>query len=173
VSKAFTKEDAEGAPEAPAPYPSRASLPAGTLNYVTPTGKAALEDEQRRLVAAVAALAAQSPSAERTTALARAAHERAALEERLTSARVVEPTSQPQDEIRFGAVVTVRDESGRVRRYQIVGVDEADAPSGKIAFLSPLARALLGRTVGEVATVRTPRGEEAWEIVSLSYGAPS
>ncbi len=65
------------------------------------------------------------------------------------------------------------DGRGGPRRYQIVGVDEADAASGKIAFVSPLARALLGRSAGDTAHVRTPRGEEELEIVAVEYARES
>ena len=53
----------------------------------------------------------------------------------------------------------------------IVGVDEADATNGRIAFVAPLARALLGKRPGDVVTFRTPRGEEELEVVSVTYGA--
>jgi transcription elongation factor GreB len=56
-----------------------------------------------------------------------------------------------------------------LRKYSIVGVDEADAARGKIAFVSPLARALLGRSVGEVVQLRTPRGVETLRIDSVHY----
>ena len=78
---------------------------------------------------------------------------------------------EPRDQVRFGATVTV-DGAGGVRRYQIVGVDEADAARGKIAFVSPLARALLGSAVGDTARLRAPRGEEELEIVAVEYGEP-
>jgi transcription elongation factor GreB len=75
--------------------------------------------------------------------------------------------------VRFGARVTVRAENGEERRYRIVGVDEADVEHGQIAFVAPLARALLGKHAGETAVVRTPRGEEELDVVSVDYGAES
>jgi transcription elongation factor GreB len=63
----------------------------------------------------------------------------------------------------------VRDDAGRDRSYQIVGVDEADPSSGRITFVAPLARALLGRSLGESLSVRTPHGEEELDIVEISY----
>ena len=93
---------------------------------------------------------------------------RAELERRIASAEVVPRPAEPQGRVRFGATVTVDGRSGR-RRYQIVGVDEADAASGRIAFLSPLARALLGCVAGDTVRVRTPRGEEELEIAAVDY----
>ena len=72
-----------------------------------------------------------------------------ALEDRLGSARLVDRASQPHGEVRFGATVTVRAEHGEERRYRIVGVDEADAAHGLLAFVAPLARALLGKHAGD------------------------
>ena len=67
--------------------------------------------------------------------------------------------------------MTVQGDSPQPRRIDIVGVDEADASSGRIAFVAPLARALLGKRPGDVVTFRTPRGEEELEVVSVTYGA--
>ena len=75
----------------------------------------------------------------------------------------------------LGATVTVRTVSGErtgdERRLTIVGVDEADAANGRVAFVAPIARALLGCEVGEIATLQTPRGEELLEVVSVDDGA--
>jgi transcription elongation factor GreB len=76
----------------------------------------------------------------------------------LLHAELVPPPSGPQDVVRFGATVRVEGGEG-VRRYQIVGV------------VSPLARALLGRSVGDTIRFRAPRGEEELEIVAVEYGA--
>ena len=91
------------------------------------------------------------------------------LEARVRSAVRVELAAQPRSEVRFGAEVTVRATSGPQRTYAIVGVDEARAGSdrNRIAFTAPLARALLGRRVGDLCTVRTPRGEEELEILAI------
>jgi transcription elongation GreA/GreB family factor len=53
--------------------------------------------------------------------------------------------------------------------YRIVGVDEADASQGRLAFTAPLARSLLGKGEGDVVTLRTPRGEEELEVLSIGY----
>ncbi|HEU4537219.1 MAG TPA: GreA/GreB family elongation factor [Polyangiaceae bacterium] len=168
MSKAFTKE---GASEAPLVAP-RPPLPAGVANYVTPRGLALLRDELRRLHAERAALEAATPAdgdADRPAALAALAARVAELESRLAAASLVDPAEQPRDEALFGATVRVRTEAGDERRYQIVGVDEADAAAGRSAFLAPLARALLGKRAGDVALVRTPRGDEELELIDVRY----
>jgi transcription elongation factor GreB len=165
VSKAFTDEEAA---ELPRVVPPRAPLPEDTPNYVTETGLALLHDELAALDRERAATEHESEVAGRTQDLAALAQRRADLEQRIASAEVVGLPPEPRDQIRFGATVTVDGEGG-VRRYQIVGVDEADAARGKLAFVSPLARALLGARVGDTARLRAPRGEEELEIVAVEY----
>jgi transcription elongation factor GreB len=170
VSKAFTKEESA---EAPVVVPPRAPLPAGVPNYVTPRGLERLRAEARDLAEERGAAEAGLEGAERARALALLARRRADLDERIASAVLVETPEQPCHEVRFGAAVTVRGEDGGERRYTIVGVDEADASRGRIAFVSPVARALLGRQVGEDATVLTPRGSEELEVISVDYPSPA
>jgi transcription elongation factor GreB len=163
VSKAFTKDDAA---DDPLVVPTRRPLPAGAPNYVTPRGLESLRAELQRLHDQPPAVEAPSES-ERAHARAIAGGRVRDLEERIASAVVVDPSAQPRDEVRFGARVTVRGESGGDRRYEIVGVDEADAAAGRVAFAAPLARALLGKRVGDAVTLRTPRGEEDLEVVAI------
>ena len=166
VSKAFKGEDAS---EAPLVVPPRAPLPEGVENYVTARGLAALKAEHVALLGERARVEASTGEGDRTHALATLGARVAALEERLGSARVVDPASQPHGEVRFGARVAVRTEHGEERRYRIVGVDEADVAHGLLAFVAPLARALLGKRAGDTAVVRTPRGEEELEVVRVDY----
>jgi transcription elongation factor GreB len=170
VSKAFTKEESA---EALVVVPPRAPLPPGVPNYVTPRGLERLRAEARDLAEERSAAETGLQGADRTRALAVLARRRADLDERIASAVVVEAPEQPSEEVRFGAEVTVRGEDGDERRYTIVGVDEADARSGLIAFVSPVARALLGRQVGDAATVVTPRGSEELEVISVDYATPA
>ncbi len=167
MSKAFTKDDAV---EEPLVVPARAPLPAGVTNYVTARGLellraefAALEAERRRLEGG------GGDEAERARAIVTG--RLAELGTRLGSAVVFDPRAGVQDEVRFGATVTLRAANGDERRFQIVGVDEADAAHGRVAFLAPIARAVLGRRVGDVVGVRTGRGEEELELVAIDYGA--
>jgi transcription elongation factor GreB len=160
MSKAFTKDDA---PEAAPIFRRRAHLPAGTPNYVTARGLRALREELARLTAAAFAVIGD--------AQAHAAW-RAELEERVATAVLVEPPEPGSDlrgEARFGATVRLRDAAGRARAVRIVGVDEADAAHGFVAFTAPLARALLGRRAGDVVSVSAPGGEEEVEVVEVAW----
>jgi len=91
----------------------------------------------------------------------------ARLAERLRNARVVEaPTSG--DTVAFGSTVTVVDgESGREATYTLVGPTEADVRAGKLSAESPVARALMGRRVGETVEVHTPRGVRRQHVVRV------
>lgn len=163
MSKAFTSEETVDAPVIVSP---RAPLPDGAPNYVTSRGLALLRAELETLEAERAKIEGASDAAARLPALAARLGELAA---RIGSAVEVDGPSQPAGEVRFGATATVRDQHGAERRYRIVGVDEADARAGLVAFVSPIARALLGRRVGELTALRTPRGEEELEIVAVTY----
>lgn len=166
VSKAFTREETT---EERLVVP-RAPLPEGVTNYVTARGMEALRVELTELQAERHRLSEQGLEEEKpdlTLVHARIAE----LDRRIAEASVVDPTKQPHDEVRFGAMIVVRAPSGEERSYRIVGVDEADATAGRVAFVAPLARALLGKRVGDIALVRSPRANEELEILSISYQA--
>ncbi|MEI9951760.1 MAG: GreA/GreB family elongation factor [Pseudomonadota bacterium] len=167
MSRAFTKEEDDGGAELL--VVPRAPLPSGAPNYVTPRGLRRLQIEQAALEQERAALEAVDPvdRLPRLNALAQRALE---LQARLASAELVDPRSQPHDQVRFGAQVRVRHESGEESQYRIVGVDEADAAAGLLAFSAPLARALLGKRVGEVALLQTPRASEELTVLEIGYG---
>jgi transcription elongation factor GreB len=158
VSKAFTKDDG---PDAAPVRRRRAPLPPSAPNYVTARGL-------RELRAELVRLAEASPSSG-DDARAHAAW-RAELEERIATAVVVGAPSD-RTEARFGATVHLRDATGAARVVQIVGVDEADAAHGLVAFTAPLARALLGRRAGDVVSVRAPGGEEALTLDEIAWNA--
>jgi transcription elongation factor GreB len=77
--------------------------------------------------------------------------------------------------VRFGASVTLRtvsgERAGEERRLEIVGIEEAVAAHGRVAFTAPIARAILGREVGETAALVTPRGRDLLEVVSIEYNS--
>jgi len=146
MSKAFTKEDG---PDALAP--TRA--PAGDVR-LTPEGQAAFAAELRALEET------RSPDAAR----------RAWLADLLARAEVITPPAEPA-RASFGVYVTVEDVGGEVRRWRLVGAEEADAREGRLSVESPMGRALLGRQVGDEALVQRPRGSLELTVLSLSASA--
>ena len=92
------------------------------------------------------------------------------LESVLSRADVIDPT-RLSGPIKFGATVALLDEeTGEQRTYQIVGEYEADIENGRLNIKSPLARALIGKTAGDSAEVRSPGGERYYEILKVTYG---
>ena len=166
MSKAFTKEDQE---EAPLLIPARAPLPEGTPNYVTARGLELLRQERRTLDGEHLRLESSLDDPERARALSSVNQRIHELEQRLSSAVLVDSAPSDPDEVRFGAWVRVQASDGVEQRYRIVGVDEADAKAGLIAFVAPMARALLGRRVGESTVLQSPRGAEELELLAVAY----
>jgi transcription elongation factor GreB len=161
MSKAFTSEETADDPLVVAPRPP---LPAGVPNYVTARGLALLREELAALEHERNEVAAAGDPGVRLPTLGKRLAE---LSARITGA--VQVNEAESDQVRFGATVTVRDQHGELRRYRIVGVDEANAREGLVAFVSPVARALLGRRAGDTTSLRTPRGEEELEVVEIRY----
>ena len=93
------------------------------------------------------------------------------LEAKLSNAQVIDPTLLDDDDrVVFGSTVDLIDtESQETVTYQIVGEDEADLKVGKISYSSPIAKALIGKSAGDVAEVRTPGGVREFEIVDVKY----
>ena len=91
------------------------------------------------------------------------------IEDRLSRAMVIDPTTLSGDKVVFGATVTLIDEDDKKVRYQIVGQVEADAKDGRISYNSPLGRALIGRSVGEEVEVSTPSGDRYYEIRKIEF----
>src|SRR3989337_4366803 len=87
----------------------------------------------------------------------------------LERAKMVDPAGQPQDEVRFGATVTIREEGARQHTFHLVGDDEADVASGLISWASPLAKAMIGAKVGDTVMWRRPAGEAEIHIVDVRY----
>jgi transcription elongation factor GreA len=94
------------------------------------------------------------------------------LESGLSLAQIIDVAAlNAGDKVVFGAVVTIADEeSGEETTYQVVGDLEADIAEKRIAVSSPIARALIGRKLGDSVTVRAPVGDRQYEIVGVSYG---
>ncbi len=93
------------------------------------------------------------------------------VEDRLARAQVIDPSGQGVDRVVFGLTVEVEDtETGEQLSYTILGEEEADAANGKISVNSPVARALLGKEVGDAVTVRIPKGTREFEILEIRHG---
>jgi transcription elongation factor GreB len=91
------------------------------------------------------------------------------LSKTLDRAVIVDNAGRKHDRVFFGATVTVADESGEEREVTIVGVDELDSGDARVSWRAPLARALLKARVGDVVTVRAPRGAGRLEVVAIRY----
>ena len=91
------------------------------------------------------------------------------LEDRLSRAMVIDPTTLSGDKVVFGATVHLLDEDDKPVAYQIVGQAEADARVGRISYNSPLGRALIGRTIGEEVEVTTPSGDRYYSIEKIEF----
>jgi len=182
MSKAFTREsdhelDDDESQESP--------MPTGFKNYMTPGGARKLREELKRL------LDVDRPEMVRTVSWAASNGDRSEngdyiygkkrlreidrrirfLQKRLDSAVVVDPVQQSGKKVLFGATVEVRDEEERIRRYQIVGVDETEVSRGRVSWISPIAKALLNHEVGESVVFHSPKGDEELEILQVRFEA--
>ncbi len=94
----------------------------------------------------------------------------AELEDKLARAQVIDISRLGGDTVKFGATVSVLDEdSGDKANYKIVGEDEADVRAGKISISSPIARAMIGKEVGDVVEVAAPGGAKSYEILKIKW----
>ncbi len=90
------------------------------------------------------------------------------LETKVGAAEVIDPPTQG-DRITFGSTVLLEDDSGKEHRYWIVGSDEANPAQGKISILSPLARTLIGKSVGANVTAQLPGGKKTFDVVKANF----
>jgi transcription elongation factor GreB len=166
MSRGFVKEDDQE--EVPI-VPQRAFLPNGVTNFVTRTGMDQLLAEKEILINEKDSLSSTSEN-EKRIALNYINAKLHLLNNRIAEARVVDLKEQPQNEIRFGAMVTLKTEvSGNIQIFQIVGVDEANIAKGKISFISPLAKALINKKVGDKITLKRDRQDIVYEIMDIAY----
>lgn len=91
------------------------------------------------------------------------------LEDKLSRAQIIDPTSLSGDKIVFGATVTLLDDDDKPVRYQIVGPYEADAKMGRISYNSPLGKALIGRKVDDEVEVTVPSGDRFYSVEKIEF----
>ncbi|TYB72602.1 GreA/GreB family elongation factor [Bizionia saleffrena] len=166
MSRGFVKE--EDQEEVPM-VPPRADLPDGVINYVTQVGMNALLEEREALTTEREHLEITNEK-ERRIAVNHINAKLQLLNNRIATAKIVDLKKQPQNEVRFGALVALKiGNAMTVKNYQIVGVDEADIAKGKIAFISPIAKILVNKKVGDKATLKLPTEERVFEIKEIAY----
>ncbi|NJO35091.1 MAG: transcription elongation factor GreA [Rhodospirillales bacterium] len=94
----------------------------------------------------------------------------AELEDKIARAEVIDVTKLSGKQVMFGATITVVDEdTDEKNSYQIVGPDEADVKAKRLSITSPLARAVIGKKVGDTVEVTTPNGSKSYEIVKVAF----
>ena len=92
------------------------------------------------------------------------------LEAKLTLAEVIDPTKLSGTRVRFGATVTIEDsESGETQTYTIVGEHEADIKKGRISIGAPVARAMIGKELGDTVIVQSPKGRREYEVTKVEW----
>lgn len=169
MSRGFVKEDDQE--EAPL-IPPRAALPPGVTNYVTRFGLEQLKTEKKELEQERANQPTDNET-ERRRAQMMIDGKLRLVQERINSARVLDPAEQPKDEVRFGATVQLKTLSGSrkgsIRKFTIVGVDEASVKEGKIAFVAPIAKAIAGKKPAEIVTFQLGDTTEELRIENISY----
>ena len=166
MSRGFVKEDDQE--ETPLITP-RANLPIGIVNYVTANGLKELKDERDLLIEEQKILIEQSKELNRVQINYITAKLRL-LEERINSAKVVTLSSQPKNKINFGATVKLYKQKEKCEcLYQIVGVDEANVSKNKVSFLSPIAKSLMNKKVGDSISLQTPKGEQIMKVEGIKY----
>ena len=166
MSRGFVKE--EDQEEIPM-VPPRADLPVGAVNYVTKNGFNKLLEERQKLQNEKESLPNDNEKERRITSnLINAKLQ--LLNERISSAKMVNLEEQPKNEVRFGATVSLLIDSAKIdQEFQIVGVDEANIAENKISFLSPIARILISKKVGDTAILNLGKVERLFKITNISY----
>lgn len=181
MNKAFVKEVDGGDDEESS---NEAALPPDTKNYMTPPGHRRMREEFEHLVKV------ERPNIVQVVSWAAGNGDRSEngdyiygkkrlreidkrirfLGKRLENAVVVDPAHQVgQEQVFFGATVTICDGEGVEAIYRIVGIDEADASAGRISWISPLARALMKARAGDLVRFESPAGLREIEILDVNY----
>ena len=153
--------------------------------YITKDGYLRLQEEEKALwkrradvAKALAAAAAEGDRSENAEYIYRKKELREIdrriryLQKRLPDLKVVDSTPTDTQRVFFGAWVTLEDEDGMEHTYRIVGADELDPERGWISMDSPLARAMMKKTLDDELLVSTPKGETAYYILAINYQTP-
>lgn len=183
MSKAFTKEDNDDT------SPDRELNPAvpGGKNYITPNGAERLRAELKKL------RYEERPEVTRVVSWAAGNGDRSEngdylygkkrlreidkrmrfLAKRLESAEIIDPLAVTVSHVQFGATVTLRYEDDTEKSFSIVGIDEVDLSVGRISWMSPLARALMKSSEGDIVLFNSPKGQQEVEVIAVQYVAIS
>jgi transcription elongation factor GreB len=166
MSRGFVKEgDQEEVPI----VPPRAYLPDGVINYVTREGMNQLLAEREKLIEEKNNLDVTNENEHRIT-MNFLNSKLLLLSNRIAEAKIVNLEDQPQNEIRFGASISLRTGiTKKIQTFQIVGVDEADISKGKISFISPIAKLLINKRIGDKVTLKREKGDIVFEIMNIAY----
>lgn len=166
MSRGFVKEDDQEDIPFVAP---RADLPAGTENFVTKVGMNLLLEEKENLLKEQELLDS-SQEKEYRISLNHSNAKLQLLQERISSAKIINPKKLPQNEVHFGAKVTFKNINNNASQtFQIVGADEADIAQKKMAFTTPLAKSLMNKKVGEEAILHLGEKKNIFEILKIEY----
>jgi transcription elongation factor GreB len=165
MSRGFVKED--DLEHAGTDLPERQI--SAHANYVTPNGLKQLNTEAEALDKRRAELVLLKDDAMAKQALAKVDRDLRYLSARLQASILVEPAEQDKSTVLFGATVIVEDEEGIHQTFTIVGEDEADMAQLKVSYVSPIARALIARKVGDVVMWKRPAGDVELEIIEIAY----
>jgi len=166
MSRGFVKEDDQE--EVPI-VPQRAYLPEGVTNFVTPFGMNQLLAEKQMLVNERNNLNNANENEKRIT-LNYINAKLQLLNNRIVEAKIVNQNEQSQNEIRFGAMITLKIEASKnIQTFQIVGVDEADISKGKVSFISPIAKVLINKKIGDKVILKQAKKDIVFEIINISY----
>lgn len=184
MSKAFTKESDEGPLDEIIAEP-KDLLPPGAKNYVTPEGAEALRAELKRLEQVVRPQVVGAKGGGKKASSVKGSVEGKSLSpkarlaaidrriqffrERVANMVVVDPKTQDQDSVHFGATVTVADAEGNEKIYKIVGVDESEPSKGRVSFISPIGNALISAREGDAVRVDLPDGTIELEVLEIEY----
>ena len=152
-------------------------------NYITPQGfqklqeefKKLFHDERPKLVETVAWAAGNGDRSENGDYIYGKRRLREIdsrlkfLRDRIEAAKIVNPAELSGDKVVFGATVTIEDEEGETRTFQIVGEDEIEPGQNKISWKSPMAKSLLGKSVNEEILIKRPKGDLVATIMKVKF----